>query len=218
MTDPNTQTPTQGDTGAGPQGGQAGDSTPQQQGQQTPPQGQTPQAGDAQQVQQQAGDKSGDTEKGQNQQEQQEPAYVWTPPEGLNVKLDDKAVEGFKTFAKAQGLTPEQFQASLELYSRQTAESFKAFEAANQANVEALAKEWGGDYDKNIGMAKKGLQAFADKDTLKVLEQTGAAFHPSVVKMFHSIGMRLSEDKAKGQGNPGSAGAKTLADTLYPPK
>lgn len=218
MTDPNVQTPTQGDTGAGPQGGQAGDSTTPQQTTQTPSQEQTPAAGDQPQGQTPAGDKPGDTDKGQTQQGQQEHEYTWTPPSDLKVKLDDKAVEGFKTFAKAQGLTPEQFQASLELYSRQTAESFKAFEAANQANVEALAKEWGGDYDKNIGVAKKGLEAFADKDTLKVLEQTGAAFHPSVVKMFHSIGMRLSEDKAKGQGNPGSAGAKTLADTLYPPK
>lgn len=217
MTDPNTQTPTQGDTGTGPQAGQAGDSTTPQQGQPTQGQGQTPPTGDQQQDQTQAGEKTGDTDKGQ-QQQGQEPVYAWTPPEDLKVKLDDKAVDGFKQFAQAQGLTPAQFQASLELYARQTAQSFKDFEAANQTNVESLAKEWGNDYDARIAVARKGVEAFADKDTIKVLEQTGAAFHPSVVKMFHAIGLRLSEDKAKGQGAAGAASQKTAADILYPSK
>ncbi|MGE4416817.1 MAG: hypothetical protein AB7D26_06185 [Marinobacterium sp.] len=217
MADTDTLTTPQGDTGAGTQSGeQAGASTTTpQQGQQTTDQGQTTQSG-GQQTQGTATGQAGDST---GQQQGQEPQYTWTAPEDLKaVPLDEKGIEGFRQFAKAQGMTPKQFQASLELYARQTQETFKAFDAANQANVESLAKEWGGDYDSRIAVAKKGLEAFADKDVLAVLEKSGAAFHPAIVKMFERIGKAVSEDKAKGKGAPGGAAEKNVADILYPSK
>lgn len=220
MADTDTLTTPQGDTGAGTQsGGQAGASTttPQQQGQQqtqTTDPGQAAQSG-GQQTQGTATGQTGDS----TGQQGQEPQYTWTAPEDLkSVPLDEKGIEGFRQFAKTQGMTPKQFQASLEMYARQTQETFKAFEASNQANVESLAKEWGGDYDSRISVAKKGLEAFADKDVLAVLEKSGAAFHPAIVKMFERIGKAVSEDKAKGKGAPGGAAEKNVADILYPSK
>lgn len=144
---------------------------------------------------------------------------AFTVPEG--VTLDDAARTDLETFAKDLNLTQEQAQ---KLLDRDLAAG-TASQEAMQAQFQATVAEWveaakkdpvigGAEFDKNLGVAKAGMDRFATDDFKALLRETNFGNHPTVIKHFHALGKLLEQDKfVTGQKAP--SGPKTLAERLY---
>jgi len=82
---------------------------------------------------------------------------------------------------------------------------------------EQLAKdpEFGGaKFDENVGIAVKGINAFATPELKQFLNKTGMGSHPELVKAFYKVGQRLSEGSLV-VGNSQPADNRRLADKFY---
>lgn len=143
--------------------------------------------------------------------------YDFKPPEGQT--FDDQVIAKFADTAKALNLTQAQAQQILD-------DVVPAMQARQQAQMEATRNEWvqqakqdteyGGDkLAENLTVANKALHEFASPDLIKLLEESGLANHPEVIRMFWKTGKAISEDGfVAGGGKP--AAEQTLAQRLYP--
>lgn len=151
---------------------------------------------------------------------------AFTVPEGI--KLEGKTLEGFQALAKELNLP----QAAAQKLVDFQATNIKAEREQNLTDFKEMQKQWaadtrkelGANADKELGFAANARDKFAPKDSPlnKVLNDSGLANHPEVVKMFIAIGKAISEDKftegkdtGKGDGT-GDASGKTLAQRVYP--
>jgi len=76
-------------------------------------------------------------------------------------------------------------------------------------------KEFGGDqYDENVAIAIKGLEAVAGDEVKTILSQTGLGSHPEVIRMFLKIG-KVFGDPSIITSHGGVAERKDAADILY---
>ena len=82
--------------------------------------------------------------------------------------------------------------------------------AKESADMEvALRKEWGGDYDRNVELAKGAFRHFGVglDDGAQLQAITGA---PGMMKLFHAIGMEMGEDKLVSSSGGGSGMSESL--------
>lgn len=145
---------------------------------------------------------------------------TFTVPEGI--KLDEKAVEGFTALAKEMNLSQADAQ---KLVDFQTS-GIKAAEEANLKNFEQMQKDWaaetrkalGADADKQLAFAAVARDKFLSEGALKVLNDSGLANHPELIKSLISIGKAISEDTfVEGKGDKGGKNeGKTAAQIIYP--
>lgn len=141
-------------------------------------------------------------------------------PEGM--KLDDKAVEGFTALAKEMNLPQAAAQKLVDFQTSQ----IKAAQEANLKTFTDMQKEWaaetrkelGSDADKQLGFAAVARDKFLTEGARKVLNDSGLANHPEVIKSLISIGKAISEDTfVEGKGEKGGKGeGKTAAQIIYP--
>lgn len=133
-------------------------------------------------------------------------AYTLKPPEGMTWNAEQ--LNTFEGQVHSAGLTQDQGQKLLEMAH-----------ANQQAHVEAHAAQvqrWGEEVrmDKAMGgpnfeatvmQAKAGLKTFdADGQVFAMLEETGYANHPAVIRFLARIGKAHGEDDAitgKGKGD-----------------
>lgn len=114
--------------------------------------------------------------------------------------IDQKMFDGLKAEAHKAGILPKQFQKVVDAFAAQTKAQQDAFIAKHQQkateNVNALKKEWGQAYDKNVGYAKAALKAFgADEASIKHIQENYGA-DVAIVKMLAKIGQTaLKEDQ-----------------------
>lgn len=130
---------------------------------------------------------------------------------GLNQRQVDGLAKGWNAFAaQAQ----EQFKA-------QEAQQAKEQEAAalvkNQAEADALKKEWGENHTANTELAARAVRQFIPKEhataVISALEKTIGT--KATITMLHGIGKGLAEDSAAGLEGRGKATSQTLAQVLY---
>lgn len=144
---------------------------------------------------------------------------AFTVPEG--VTLDDAARTDLEAFAKDLNLTQEQAQ---KLLDRDLAARTASTEAM-QSQFQAAVAQWvedakadpvigGAEFDKNLGIAKTGMDKFATDDMKALLRETNFGNHPTVIKHFHALGKLIEQDKFV-QGRAAPTTAKTLAERLY---
>jgi hypothetical protein len=77
----------------------------------------------------------------------------------------------------------------------------KASSELVQQGKSELKQEWGEAYDKNLSASKHALAEFADEDFVKYLEDTDLGSHPSMIKIFHKIGLgMMGEEKLESGG------------------
>lgn len=75
------------------------------------------------------------------------------------------------------------------------------------AAVEALKKEWGGNYDKNLAIAKAAFKKFgADPELTKFVDDSRLGDHPGFIKLFQAIGAAVGGDKLIEGGGAGGGG------------
>lgn len=148
------------------------------------------------------------------------------PPE--NVEFDDDRMGDFKEFCfdnkipnETANLLLQKHLADIPKIADIAYETFKENlveenKAAREACENALKDEWKGDtYNANKEIANKAFHAVCDhlKIDTKGLNEFGN--DPNVIKIFHAIGTKMSED-AWHSGRASGTGEKSTAKTLYP--
>ena len=92
------------------------------------------------------------------------------------------------------------------------------YDAAVQADIEALKEEWGDSFEGNLNRAREAFKLFGDEDTAKYLADTGLGNDTTIIKMFSAVGAKLGgEDTFKGKANSDMTkdAAKARINTLY---
>lgn len=122
-------------------------------------------------------------------------------PKGLNA--NEEVFKNFKEKAHSLGLLPKQAQGVSDFYNELLKDTMQKNEAEDEQRIvkerEALHKEWGNAFDKNIKLAESGLKQFASDEEIKELSELGFMNNIAVTKLFAKIGGGLSEDTFTGQ-------------------
>lgn len=123
-------------------------------------------------------------------------------PEGM--QYDETGEKWFRETAHKLGLPNAQAAQLFEAYNARMDGVIKDIEGkrtkAAQECVEALKKEWGGEFDANLNLVKRATEAFLTPEDKKFMDESGLGNHPVLVKLFQRMGKALSEDKfVRGQ-------------------
>lgn len=147
-------------------------------------------------------------------------------PEG--VKLSAEELTELQSAAKELNLPQEAAQKLVDrtIKDRKTVE--ESVVAKQQAHVKELATAWkttaeadkefgGAALQANLATAVKARDAFATKELVTMLNDSGLGNHPEVVRFFFRVGKAMSEDKhvqAGGAAQDNSDAAR--AARMYP--
>lgn len=143
-------------------------------------------------------------------------AYEFKMPDGFTA---DQALLDLATpVLKEHRLSPSQAQAVVDLYAQVTKDSVqKHMDTVNgwktAARADKAFNEDGG-WDKNLGLAHKGFQAFGNEEALQILDTYGLGDHPAFLRMFRDIGKAVGETGTIG--GDAATGQRSTADILYP--
>ena len=109
-----------------------------------------------------------------------------------------ESTENFRQLAHEIGLNNDQanalFNAYIDSIAGQEESESEAFDQFEVENTQALQKEWGGDFDKNVELARRAFMNFATPEAVEIMEQTGLGNHPEILKVFSRVGELLQED------------------------
>jgi hypothetical protein len=139
----------------------------------------------------------------------------FTMPEDMAVdkELLDKAVPLFKEM----NLSKEQAQKLVDFQAKQMVSQVEAHNARVQTWTDAVKadKELGGDnFDKTVGIARKGIEKVGSPELMKLMDEYGIGSHPEVVRAFYKIGKMTTEDNPES-GSSVSNSNKSIVDRLY---
>lgn len=150
--------------------------------------------------------------------------YEFKAPEGQT--LDALQLDAYTPLFKELGLTQEQAQRLVDKqfelapkladgWQKQVAEQIAA-ETAAWAKASREDKEFGGaNFETNAKIANKALAAFGTPELRQVLVESGYANHPAFVRLFWTIGQKLSESTPPANGATPTA-KSTPERVLYP--
>ena len=143
----------------------------------------------------------------------------FTLPDGMEV--DEALMGDFLPLAKEFNLTQAQAQQLIDLQTTSMEKVGTAQEEAWATRVKDWGeetktdKEIGGDKLKeNLGLAKRGLDAFGTPELGKLLDTTGLGNNLAFVRFFAKVGKEVADDNIN-PGNP-SGEAVDPAKVLYP--
>lgn len=135
--------------------------------------------------------------------------YQLPVPEGQDKAFGSEAAK----WMHEAGIPVAQARTLAEKWNAYQASQTEAANAARQqqgeADVQTLKKEWGGQYDANVELAKRAVRTFgADEQTLEKI--SGALGDGETMRLFHRIGAHLGEGTLIPGG--GDRGATPPAD------
>lgn len=124
-------------------------------------------------------------------------------PDGLVPTDEDEArINSFFQAMHKAGATPATVQTAIDWYYEglqvAVARANAEVAQAKQASEAALRKEWGGDYDRNLEVAKRAVAEFGGQEFAEFLDGSvvgGVAVgdRPEFVRAFAAIGLRMGE-------------------------
>jgi hypothetical protein len=137
-------------------------------------------------------------------------AYDFKVPEGF--EIDSEVLEQFTGIAKQLGLTQEQAQGVVDLQTKLIEKGEATRQEALQNALDEQASRWadeikndpelgGAKFEETTRVALRAVQAFATDDLRLLLNESGIGNHPEMVRLFHAIGLAISEDKVVLPGN-----------------
>lgn len=120
-------------------------------------------------------------------------------PEG--VELDDAGkgrLDAFKAAMHAKGATPDVVAAAFETYQGMVDAELSARKEAIETARAAQRREWGGDYDRNVELAKRAARTFGDSALATMFDTEShdgkpLGEHPAILAAFAKIGKRMGE-------------------------
>ena len=164
-------------------------------------------------------EKSGD-EKADKDQVKVPEKYELKVPE--KSQLQESDLERIAKYAKERGLSNDQAQEIVKVEHEAIGNFVKSeTDRLNQLSqkdwVEAAKndKEIGGeDYSKNVELAKRVVEKFADEKLIDELEVTGFGNHPELVRLFVRVGKHMAEDTLVRPGVT-AGGKKSMEEVFY---
>ena len=116
----------------------------------------------------------------------------------------DKAIQ---EMAHKNGWSKESAQEAQALFVKQVFEQEKAareaFEKAKTDGLEALKKDWKGDFEPNVEVSRRAIVTFGKDALVALFDELGVSNHPAVTKTFYEIGKAMGEDTlVPGTGKP----------------
>lgn len=142
---------------------------------------------------------------------------TWKLPEGMPV--DESLLADFTTATKDLGLSPEQGQALVDLYSKRMKADWDAIEnqrAAWEAELRGDQELGGVNYEKSIAAANKALDRYFDPSIVQLFKDLRLETHPGLLRTCKRIGERISEDPLPRGGDP--ANQRSPLDVIYTSK
>lgn len=136
-------------------------------------------------------------------------------PEGM--ELDENLLKEAAPLFSELGLTKEQAQKFVDLQAKQVQSQVEAHTKQVNEWTEAVKndKELGGeDFDKNIGVAKLGIEKVGSPELKELMDNYGIGSHPEVVRAFYKIGKLVQEDNPES-GARVSNTQKSVVERLY---
>ena len=137
--------------------------------------------------------------------------YEFNLPEGL--QLTPEIETQFTEIAKATGMTQEQANGLIKLHSDLMLDVMQ--KATQQKTAwENECKKAGLTSPEKLQLAKNIVNTFdSTGEVMQVLVESGAAYHPAVMRMLQEMGSLLQEDSAP-DSKPAPQ-AKSAADLLF---
>lgn len=130
--------------------------------------------------------------------------YVFDEEEGITI--DQDMVDWYRKLVFEAGIPQNAASKLYASYNEKmkslVAQKEEAAKKAIESTAEALKKEWGGDYDKNVEFAKRAWVSLAGEELKNVLEETGLGNDPRFTKAFFNIGKKMGEDNLIGGEAP----------------
>jgi hypothetical protein len=126
-------------------------------------------------------------------------------PEGFDI--EDQLIGQLGQMFHAAGLTQRQAQVLFDKYNSYAKNEFtnatKEAQLRSAEELAALKREWGAAYDAKIDSAKRAIRAFLGESEAKWLDDNGLSGNPKMLRIFASVGEKLSEPSADGGGGQG---------------
>lgn len=123
--------------------------------------------------------------------------YDFKIPEG--VVLDEKVMTSVNDLFRNNGLTQEQAQAmmdfNLNTYKANQDELIQAHDNQKAEWKKETETAFGADYAKRMSVAAKARDAFASKELISLLVDSGLEHNVHVIGFFEKIGSKIGEDK-----------------------
>ncbi len=137
--------------------------------------------------------------------------YEFHLAEGLTI--DDNMKSEFTAVAKELKLSQAEADKLVELHGnilmgmvKQHDEELEAW--SEQCHAQGLDKE------ELLADAKYAVQQLGGGDAMKVLEESGAIYHPAVLKMLQFVGGAIREDRGT-DGKPAANAGMKVADVIF---
>lgn len=121
---------------------------------------------------------------------------------------DEQAESAFFGAMHALHAPPAIVNAAIQFYAKMESDKQAAAVRETQAAGQELRREWGPNYDANLGRANRAIQEFGGDEGVDLFASTGVGRHPVAVRMFAKIGNALVES---GAMNP-----EGIAGTMNP--
>lgn len=122
--------------------------------------------------------------------------------------IEGENADDFKKIAFEANLTKAQAEAifkGMGAYGAQILENQKASADRQMRETdEMLHKEYGNKYSEKISLLQRGVQAYGGKELGKLLNDAGIFYHPSIVKLFITLGEQSAESGMTTKGSGGS--------------
>lgn len=127
-------------------------------------------------------------------------------PEGIT--LDADRLTALNDLAKTHKLSKETAEAVLALAVKQAQAQQEALVKTSEAWKDEVLKDPVLGKPEAVAAVRKVVQTFGDESLVQLLDSTGMANHPTVVRFVHKLSQALSEDAFIPSNDRGSAGAK----------
>jgi len=122
--------------------------------------------------------------------------YQIKRPEVAATSWDETAEQGFLAAMHRAGAPAGAVQAAMNFYGEFVAGQLRAASDAAKTVDADLRREWGPNYDANLGRANRALQEYGGDALVEFLMSSGLGRHPLMVKAWAKVGNELVEHGA----------------------
>lgn len=140
---------------------------------------------------------------------------VYTVPEGIQV--DVGMVTELNDLAKKMNLSQAGAQKLVDLQVKMTQKqgdtAWAQFNEMKESWEKETRQELGVNYNSEMGLVRKTVQAFATPELLKLFDDTGIGNHKAMVAFMRKVGKTIAEDTAVA--GSGAAGKRSSAEVLF---
>lgn len=133
--------------------------------------------------------------------------YELTVPDDMPeyIKPDEEQTKAFKAYMHENGVPAQYAKIAADFYWNSLKESAGKVEANDEQrrkDAEAkLRQEWGGDYDTNLVLMKKGAERYGE-EFAEYLDETGLGNDPRIANALRDLGAYSQEDPMHGGATP----------------